>query len=444
MKTATLLLLSLSAFAQTKPAEKSAFDKSTIEAYLRNVELMLPVVTAKVDDAKPSKDLPGFFDVVVHWSANGFTKDELVYVSKDGHQVVRGDVYDVNLNPFHGNLEKLKVDNQPSFGIPNAPVNLIVFSDFQCPVCKEEAGVLRQNVATTFKDKVHVYFIDFPLEAMHPWAKSAAIAGRCVLKQNPAAFWDYFDWAYENQGAIGLDNFNSKFQTFATEKKLDGMALGRCIESKSTEAELADEIAEGRALKVEATPTMFLNGRKLEGGIPWQIVEALINMELRRKPKPPSPTKIAAPSLCRRSSSKPMRILLWLIPFTLGAADISPQNYLDEVKYLASPELKGRATGSPELEKAASYIAGKFKSFNLKPADGKSFELAFPVTIGAHLGTGNQLRWYPPHGGIVRPSKDVFSPSAFPRVEPSGRKSYSQAMESRRTNLITTTTPESM
>jgi protein-disulfide isomerase len=286
MKTATILLASLSVFAQTKPpAEKSAFDKATIEAYLRNVELYVPVVTAKVDDAKPSKDLPGFFDVIVHWSANGFTKDELVYVSKDGHQVIRGDVYDVNKNPFQGNLDKLKTDNQPAFGPAGAPVTMVVFSDFQCPVCKEEATVLRQNVATTFKDKVRVYFKDYPLEAIHPWAKAAAIAGRCVFKQNPAAFWDYFDWAYENQGAIGLDNFNSKFQTFSTEKGLDGMQLGRCIENNAPEADVTRERDEGRALRVEATPTMFLNGRKLEGSVPWQTVEALINMELEQKAK---------------------------------------------------------------------------------------------------------------------------------------------------------------
>lgn len=108
-----------------------------------------------------------------------------------------------------------------------------------------------------------------------------------------------------------------------------------------------------------------------------------------------------------------MRFLIWLIPFALGAADISPQSYLADVKFLASPELKGRATGSPELEKAAAFIARQFKSFGLKPPAGKSFEQAFPVTIGAHLGTGNQIRWYPPHGGIVRPSNDIFQPFSF-------------------------------
>ncbi len=91
------------------------------------------------------------------------------------------------------------------------------------------------------------------------------------------------------------------------------------------------------------------------------------------------------------SSAWPRKIALWLIPLSLSAADISPQTYLKEVQYLASPELKGRATGSPELEKAAHHIAGEFQSFGLKPVDGKSFELPFSVVTGAHLGKKNEL-----------------------------------------------------
>jgi hypothetical protein len=83
------------------------------------------------------------------------------------------------------------------------------------------------------------------------------------------------------------------------------------------------------------------------------------------------------------------RWILLLAPLALCAADISPQAYLDHVKYLASPELKGRATGSPELETAAAYIAKQFQSFGLQPADGKSYLQAFPAELGAHLGPDN-------------------------------------------------------
>jgi hypothetical protein len=83
------------------------------------------------------------------------------------------------------------------------------------------------------------------------------------------------------------------------------------------------------------------------------------------------------------------RWILLLAPLALRAADISPQAYLDHVKYLASPELKGRATGSPELETAAAYIAKQFQSFGLQPAGGKGYLQEFPAELGAHLGPDN-------------------------------------------------------
>jgi hypothetical protein len=112
-----------------------------------------------------------------------------------------------------------------------------------------------------------------------------------------------------------------------------------------------------------------------------------------------------------------MRRFLWPIPLalaiTLWGADISSKTYLNEVTYLASPELKGRATGSPELEKAAQYIAGLFKSFGLKPADGKNFEEAFPVTLGAHDGPGTRLRYREPEETRNLNPVDDFTPIGF-------------------------------
>ena len=97
----------------------------------------------------------------------------------------------------------------------------------------------------------------------------------------------------------------------------------------------------------------------------------------------------------------------WLLP----AAEINPQAYLAHVRYLASPELKGRATGTLELEKAASYIAGQFQSFGLKPLEGKDYEQAFPVTVGAHLGTGSRLRWI--FSGAIAEVPGQFQPFSF-------------------------------
>ena len=89
---------------------------------------------------------------------------------------------------------------------------------------------------------------------------------------------------------------------------------------------------------------------------------------------------LIAPALCLAS---------WL---AFGAdATIDPNLYLSDVKYLASPELRGRATGSPELEKAAAFLAGKFREFGLKPPPGNDYRQAFRVTTEARLGKSNLL-----------------------------------------------------
>jgi hypothetical protein len=73
---------------------------------------------------------------------------------------------------------------------------------------------------------------------------------------------------------------------------------------------------------------------------------------------------------------------------------LDPQTYLVHVKYLASPELRGRGTGTPELVKAAQYIARQFKAVGLHPPDGRSYFQEFQVTTNAELGNDNRIRAY--------------------------------------------------
>ena len=77
---------------------------------------------------------------------------------------------------------------------------------------------------------------------------------------------------------------------------------------------------------------------------------------------------------------------------TIDAPAFDAGRYLNHIKYLASPEMRGRETGSPELEKAAQYIAGQFRADGLKPPDGKSYMQAFEVTTSAKLGAANRFQ----------------------------------------------------
>ncbi len=273
-----IALLCLGAVAQ-EPAKKSALDKAAFEAYIRQVELLPANLAMKVGDPRASI-FDNFLEVPIEVSTGQGDVPLRYFVSKDGKLIVKGSIFDVSKNPFEPELKKLKTDLQPSFGAPGAPVVLVVFSDFQCPKCQDEAKVLRTNVMKTFPDKVRVYFKNFPLETIHPWSKAAAIAGRCVFREKPAAFWDFHDWIYEHQGEILPDNLKTKVIGWADSKSIDSAKLGQCMDTKATEPDVNRDIAEGRALTISGTPTLFINGRPLTGAIPWQTLEEIIKREL--------------------------------------------------------------------------------------------------------------------------------------------------------------------
>jgi protein-disulfide isomerase len=224
--------------------------------------------------------LPGFLDVKVIASAGAATQEETFYVSKDGRKILRGLVYDVSNNPFKPELDKLKTQFEPSFGTPGAPVVVVVFSDYQCPYCREEAKMLRDNIVKTYPKQVRVYFKEYPLDQIHPWARPAAIAGRCIFRQNAASFWDYHDWIFDKQAEITPENVKGKILEFAASKKLDALQLGSCMDTRATEKDIDRTSAEARSLGVNSLPTLFVNGRKIAAQIAWPNLRQIIDFEL--------------------------------------------------------------------------------------------------------------------------------------------------------------------
>lgn len=278
---AALLLTGLAASAPAAEAEReSALDKSTLETFVRHLFLWGPQIKVTISDPEPS-DLPGFVSVKVRGASAGASQEEVFYVTEDGQKILRAAVFDIDKNPFYKDLAKLKTEFQPSLGTPGAPVVLVVFSDFQCNYCGKEAQMLRENLLKTYPEQVRLYFKDFPLEKIHPWAKTAAIAGRCVFRQAPAAFWDFHDWVFAHQAEITPANLKSKVGEFAAANgNLDVLQLGRCIDTRETEAEINTSIAEARQLQVNATPTLFVNGRRVAAQLPWQNLKLIIDFEI--------------------------------------------------------------------------------------------------------------------------------------------------------------------
>lgn len=283
------LMFACAVFGQASPITVTitpTIDKPKVERFLRNLEAWPDIIKVKIDDPKPSAELPGFWDLGVHLAYNDQHLDVSYYVSRDGQKIFKADVLDINKSPFQANLDKIKTDHQPAYGAADAPVSLVVFGDFECPFCKEEASTLRQSIPSTFPGKVRVYFMDFPLESIHPWSRAAAIAGRCIYKQGEDSFWKYHDWVYEHQNEITPDNYNAKLMEWAGSSGVDSVQLGRCVDSKATDAEVTRTLAMGHDLGVDGTPTLYLNGRRLmDQNAQWSTLQQLIALEIDQQAK---------------------------------------------------------------------------------------------------------------------------------------------------------------
>jgi len=216
-KTLTLcIVLSFSALApsvkaqQTKPAPVAPASvapsptQKNIEAYLRNLYAFGPDVVLVVG---PLKETPveGLLETSIDLTVGDNKEAVKFYVSKDGKFLFRGELSDMTKDPLAENRAQIQMNDAPSLGDPKAVVTLIEYSDFECPVCRSLHDALR-GMLPTYAGKVRVIFKDFPIEQLHPWARTAAIAGRCAYQQDPKAFWKMYDLIYDNQEIISAAN----------------------------------------------------------------------------------------------------------------------------------------------------------------------------------------------------------------------------------------------
>ncbi len=159
--------------------------------------------------------------------------------------------------------------DDPSLGTPGAPVTIVEFADFQCPFSKQESSVLRE-LAARYPQQIYFIYRDFPLSDIHPLAQTAAEAGACANAQGK--FWEYHDRLYQNQSSIT----QTSFVEFARELNLDVGAFETCLMSDRMGEEVLADYKAGVEAGVRGTPTFFINGNRIAGAIPKEILETII------------------------------------------------------------------------------------------------------------------------------------------------------------------------
>ena len=302
MKTALTLFLifsfsTLAPGAQAQQAQSATSAATTsapsptqknIEAYLRHLYAFGPDVLLVVGTPRETL-VEGLLETTIDLTISGNKETVKFYVSKDGKFLFRGELSDMTKDPLAESRAQMQLNDAPSLGDPKAAVTLVEYSDFECPVCRNLHDVLR-GMLPNYAGKVRLVFKDFPLEQLHPWARTAAIAGRCAYQQNPKAFWKMYDFIYDNQEIISAANAWTKMVDFAGQSGLDNDTFKSCMAGPEAAAAVNASRANGQQLDVNSTPTVFVNGRRMVGA-DAHLLEQYINYELTQQKSGKAPDK---------------------------------------------------------------------------------------------------------------------------------------------------------
>ncbi|MEE2962125.1 MAG: thioredoxin domain-containing protein [Myxococcota bacterium] len=167
---------------------------------------------------------------------------------------------------------EMKFPGRPSTGPADAPVTIVEFLDFQCPYCRQ-AHLIARELRERYPSEVRIVFRFFPLPN-HPQALLAARASYCADLQG--LFWPFHDRLFENSGELRQDTVKK----IALELSLESGLFNKCLSDAASLEAVKDDIRAGKRLGVEGTPSIFINGIKLVGLLPFPLITELIDAEL--------------------------------------------------------------------------------------------------------------------------------------------------------------------
>jgi len=238
----------------------------------------------RIRDVKPSTEVPGLLSATMELSQGGQTQTYPLVLSRDGRYVLQGQWGDVGVDPFEDNRNRIALDGAPVRGNPAATVTIVEYVDFQCPFCARAHKTIEEQVLKQYGDRVRFAVKHLPLASIHPWAEPAALAAACARQQSPDGFWTLYDFFFRNQNALTKDNLRDRAVGAARDAGLDVPQFEACFDSQAAMAAVKADESEAEALGVRSTPTFFVNGRKLEGALPFETLKAAIDAALAATP----------------------------------------------------------------------------------------------------------------------------------------------------------------
>jgi protein-disulfide isomerase len=286
--------------AQSNPSSIPPDVAEHVQRQVRAYFSIPPDVDEKLGTPTAS-EFPNYELLPVTMSRAGKSQNAEFLLSKDGKTLIRFTKIDLTKDIYAETMGKINLDNRPVRGNPNAKVTIVNFDDFECPFCARMHSTLMSQILPQYGDKVKIVYKDYPLP-MHPWAQHAANDANCLAKESGPAYWQLADYLHANQRSISGQQDNVQ----ASDSELDRLTvdfgkkngadvdrLQACIKTQS-DALVKASMSEGDKLGVNATPTLFVNGERLEGALDADEVRAALDRELLAAGVQPPPAPPAA------------------------------------------------------------------------------------------------------------------------------------------------------
>jgi protein-disulfide isomerase len=208
---------------------------------------------------------PGLYEATLTADDGKQKKDQNILISKDGHFLIVGEMFNLASDPKQSALRAMTIQNQPAQGPANAPVTIVEYADLQCPTCARLHEFLEKDLVPKYGGKVRVVFKDFPLVAIHDWSMAAAIASQCAYQINPDAYVAYRSLIFQQQVSINASNSRDMLLNLAAQAGVDSLKLASCLDARASLPRVEQDMREGEKLNISSTPTSFVNGRMLVG-----------------------------------------------------------------------------------------------------------------------------------------------------------------------------------
>ena len=234
-----------------------------------------------IDKANPTKE--GLFPVTLYETTERGKLPLYGEIDPAGTVFFIGPFRPMNEAPAVARVKAFEqyITDSPVTGAAKPEVTVVEFSDFECPSCQHAAGYMKP-ILEKHGDKVRYIRYDTPLVTMHPWAFSAAVAGRAVWHQKPDAFWDFKKEVYANQDKLNSFTIDDFARGFAKDHELDLTRYDADVASQTLQTKIINGVGTAFSNDVRATPTYMVNGVLVDAGNDGKDLAAYVDALLKK------------------------------------------------------------------------------------------------------------------------------------------------------------------